>query len=195
METTLTKLIETNSDCAQYTGTVTVATYLDERLLQKETHHNAGLLNLFKFISSCLQGNWSEAKSKKPSKLVLLKTAPNEVLTKGDPRQSTPSSEATNWGPNYAVCTPTMYTNAVVSKISTIDGKPASAVTYHFSIPFLKLISGANIKKLLLLPSDVSNYAQEACAYYILDNEIQIPEAAGNFTIVVEWTLTFTNAA
>lgn len=195
METILTQFIESNSDCAQYTGTVTIAAYAGERLLQKETHHNAGLPTLFKFIGSCLQGNWVEAKAKKPSKLVLLKTAPNEVLTKGAPNCSTPSREATNWGATYAVCTPISYTNAAISKTSTINGSPASEVTYHFSIPFLSLVAGTKIKKLLLVPTDVSNYAQEACAYYILDNEISVPDTGGNFTIMVEWTLTFTNAA
>ena len=194
MENNLTKLIKNNGDYAQYSGVVTIAAYLGDRLLHQETHHNAGMLNLFNFVSSCLQGNWAEAKSKKPSKLVLLKTAPNEVLDKEDPNYSTPSTVAANWSNAYAVCTPTSYTNAALSKISTIEGQPASAVTYHFNIPFLSLISGSKIQKLLLLPSTASNYAQEACAYYILDEAIEIPDAARNFTIVVEWTLTFTNA-
>lgn len=53
----LTEAKISNNDCAKYTGTVTVATYLGERLLKKETHHNAGLPNLFKFIGNCLQGS------------------------------------------------------------------------------------------------------------------------------------------
>ena len=59
MDTLLTKAIQDKNDCAQYTGTVTVSAYLGERLIQQETHHNAGLQNLFKFIGSCLQGNCS----------------------------------------------------------------------------------------------------------------------------------------
>ena len=57
MNNKLLEIKKTNSDCANYTGTVTIASYLGDRLIQKETHHNAGLVNLFKFISSCLQGN------------------------------------------------------------------------------------------------------------------------------------------
>jgi hypothetical protein len=62
-----------NSDCAQYTGTVTIASYLGDRLIQKETHHNNGLAPLFDFIGSCLQGNWHEARYKRPCKLVMLR--------------------------------------------------------------------------------------------------------------------------
>jgi hypothetical protein len=51
------EITKTNSDCAQYTGIVTIASYLGDRLIQKETQHNAGLKTLFEFISSCLQGN------------------------------------------------------------------------------------------------------------------------------------------
>lgn len=194
MDTLLTKAIQDKNDCAQYTGTVTVSAYLGERLIQQETHHNAGLQNLFKFIGSCLQGNWAEAKSKKPSKIVLLRAATGENLTIGSDDCSNPIENASYWSSTYAVCSPAAYTNAAVSKITSVEGKPASAVTYHFSIPFLKLLSGSKVQKLMLLPSNVSDYAREACAYYILKNEIEIPEASGNFTLVIDWTLTFTNA-
>lgn len=94
MDTNL-EITKTNSDCAQYTGTVTIATYLGDRLIQIETHHNSGLKTLFEFISSCLQGNYSEAKSKRPCKLVLLRadedepedskpTDPNAINSKGE---------------------------------------------------------------------------------------------------------------
>lgn len=194
METSFTKVIPNKNDCAQYMGTVTVSAYLGDRLIKQETHHNAGLQNLFKFVGSCLQGNWAEAKSRKPSKLLLLRAATGENLKNGDPDRSNPIDNASHWGEAYAACSPTAYTNAALSKITSVEGKPASAVTYHFSIPFLKLLSGAKVQKLLLLPSSVSDYAREACAYYILDEEIEIPEASGNFTLVIDWTLTFTNA-
>ena len=57
MQNNSLEITKTNSDCAQYTGTVTIASYLGDRLIQKETHHNAGLRLLFEFIGSCLQGN------------------------------------------------------------------------------------------------------------------------------------------
>jgi hypothetical protein len=57
MNNNLTEIKKTNSDCASYTGTVTVASYLGDRLIKKETSHNEGLNNLFEFLGNCLQGN------------------------------------------------------------------------------------------------------------------------------------------
>ena len=182
---------KTNGDCAQYTGTVTVASYLGDRLIQKETHHNAGLNNLFKFISNCLQGNWYEAKYNRPCKLVMLKAATTENLS-----VSTPVNEDTKqfWSSDYAVCNPIMYDNAAASDYFSVEGSPASSATYHFRVPFLSLISGSQIKKLMLLPSIASDYAEDACAYFVLDNPIEVPVAGGNFTVIIDWTLTFTNS-
>lgn len=184
-----------NSDGASYVGTVTVTTYLGERILQKETHHNQGTLRLFKFISSCLQGNWYEAKFNRPCKLVLLQPAIGEKLLeseKEDPAYSTPKSKPEYWSPEYAACSPMLYDNAAIAE--TNETNLSSSVTYHFRIPFLKLISGAKIKKLLLLPSIASDYAAEACAYFILDSDIKVPEEGKNFTVIIDWTLTFKNS-
>jgi hypothetical protein len=197
---------KTNGDCAHYTGTVTIASYLGDRLIQKETQHNAGLAPLFEFIGSCLQGNWYEARDKRPCKLVLLTKATDEYLpgetipenyTKGP---STPTNpDATDrpnregshyWSSKYALCTPVMYDTAAISATTATS----SSTTYHFRVPFLNLVGGAKIKKLLLLPPMATNYQTEACAYFILETEIPIPEQGANFTIIVDWTLEFTNS-
>lgn len=201
---------KTNGDCAQYTGTVTVSTYAGERLLQKETHHNAGLNTLFSFIGDCLQGNWVSAKYSRPCKLVMLKQGAGEILTDTDYNNANPkpaggkstpannyaidSSDDHYWGSKYAVCSPVVYDNALIVNISKEDsGQPKGEVTYHFRVPFLSLVGGSSIKKLLLLPTIATDYAKNACAYFVLDNEIKVPEMSGNFTIIIDWTLTFTN--
>ena len=79
------EISKTSSDCAQYTGTVTIASYLGDRLIQKQTQHNAGLKTLFEFISSCLQGNWYEARDKRPCKLVMLKQGASEDMSSSTP--------------------------------------------------------------------------------------------------------------
>ena len=202
MQNNSLEIIKTNSDCTQYTGTVTIASYLGDRLIQKETHHNAGLAPLFDFIGSCLQGNWYEARDKRPCKLVLLTKAADEYLpgetipegyTKG---LSTPTNEnATDgeyhyWSSKYAVCSPIMYDTAA---ISTTTGENSST-TYHFRVPFLSLVSGSTIKKLMLLPPNASKYQTDACAYFVLKNEIKVPETGANFTVIIDWTLEFTNS-
>lgn len=193
-------ILKTNSDCAQYTGTVTVASYLGDRLIKKETSHNKGLTKLFTFIGNCLQGHWTAAKANRPCKLVLLKGALGENLTDatvtlGESAFSTPVSKPRYWSAEFAACSPIMYDSAAVSEVTvTGDDTPNNAVTYHFRIPQLALLSGVEIKKLLLLPTSASNYAEEACAYFILQTPIKIPPTSGNITVIVDWTLAFTNA-
>lgn len=184
-----------NSDCAAYTGTVTVASYLGDRLIHKETHHNAGLNNLFKFIGSCLQGNWYEAKFNRPCKLVLLKEAEGENLNNPAITEtySTPLSKPDYWRTDYAVSNPIMYDTAASAEFNIDEGKVSSSVTYHFRIPFLSLTSGTTIKKLMLLPSIATDYSADACAYFVLEDAIKVPEAGKNFTVIIDWTLTFTN--
>jgi hypothetical protein len=186
----LIEITKTNSDCAQYTGTVTIASYLGERLVQKETHHNAGLKTLFEFLGSCLQGNWYEARDKRPCKLVMLKAAAEEQFS--DSNKSIPTNKDTldYWSAKYAICSPIMYDTAA----TTSSNATSTSVNYHFRVPFLSLVGGSKIKKLLLLPPIATDYPTEACAYFILDKEIDVPVAGSNFTVVIDWTLTFTNS-
>lgn len=201
----LLEITKTTGDCAQYTGVVTIASYLGDRLLQKETHYNKGLPTLFTFISNCLQGRFSEAKASRPCKLVMLKKGTGECLTDTEvelaggnavlsvPTESTAldSNGEHYWSSKYAICSPMLHDTAAIATNSI----ESSSVTYHFRIPFLSLVSGAQIKKLMLLPPIASNYTTDACAYFVLDNPIEVPVAGGNFTIIIDWTLTFTNSS
>ena len=94
-----------------------------------------------------------------------------------------------------AVCSPIMHDTAVAADLVSADiaAEIENSVTYHFRVPFLSLLSGAEVQKLLLLPMSPANYAEDACAYFILDEPITIPDVSGNFTIIIDWTLTFTN--
>ena len=192
----LLEITKTTSDCAQYTGVVTIASYLGDRLLQKETHHNKGLPTLFTFISNCLQGKFSEAKSSRPCKLVMLKQGTGECLTAAEVEAageaavlSVPTAATAldgkgyhYWSSEYAICSPMLHDTAAIAT----NGLEGSSVTYHFRIPFLSLVSGAKIKKLMLLPPLASNYTTDACAYFVLDNPIEVPVAGGNFTIIID---------
>jgi hypothetical protein len=208
----IAEIKKTNSDCAQYTGTVTVSTYLGDRLIQKETHHNSGLNTLFAFIGDCLQGNWISAKYNRPCKLTLLTVGTEEILTETELTKATDaqklkgiSTPANNlavdsdgyhyWSSKYAVCSPVVYDNALLVNLTTGENnQPQGEITYHFRVPFLSLVGGSTIKKLLLLPTIATDYAKNACAYFVLNNAIQVPEQSGNFTVIIDWTLTFKNS-
>lgn len=229
-DSNLITLQNTNSDCANYTGTVTVATYFGNTLVDKEVHHNAGLTNLFKFIGNCLQGSWRDAQNTRPCKLVLLRADANEkflidaaneetIITDGEIQEdletesdggleedenhteeenviySTPLTKPEYWKSDYAVCNPIMYDTPPIASLSSVtDSVPKSSVTYHFRVPFLSLINNSDIKKLMLLPLNASDYSREACAYFVLKKPLNIPSPNSNFTVIIDWTLTFTNA-
>ena len=178
-------LTESHCDCAAYSGTVAVSAYLDGRLIQKQVKHNSGLPTLFAFIANCLEGTWTEARANRPCKLALLKTAKDENIL-----ISNPMTDKTAWGSNHAVASPIMHDSAVISASAN---SLTSSITYHFRVPFLSLVAGSEIQKLLLLPADPTSYADEACAYFVLDNPIVVPTSGGNFTVIVDWTLTFVN--
>jgi len=68
---------------------------------------------------------------------------------------------------------------------------------YHFRIPYLCLVNRAKVAKMAIYPETITSLQTDMCAYYIVDEgyEIQVPEAGGNFTIIVDWTLNIMNAA
>jgi hypothetical protein len=76
---------------------------------------------------------------------------------------------------------PAVYDTAAIGTVSNTGCE----ITYHFRIPSLNLQSNSKIKKLLLLPVKYSSF-NEACAYYALDSEIELPEKSGNITIIVD---------
>jgi hypothetical protein len=40
-----------------------------------------------------------------------------------------------------------------------------------------------------------TDYRTEACAYFVLDQAIPVPVASANFTVIIDWTLEFTNSS
>ena len=187
-------ITENNCSFAHYSGEVTIAVFHKDKLLKRITSHNAGLEPLFTFISKCLAGRWSEAQESRPCKLILLEAGAGEDTTTSTPLND--PADKGYWTSRYAISTPMIYDNAV---LNTTTSSPASgSVTYHFRIPSLALAPGKIIKKLVLLPTlyNESSYKKDACAYFILPSgeEIQVPDQSGNTTVIIDWTLKFTNA-
>lgn len=186
---------ENNCNYARYKGVVTVSLFHKDKLLKTVTSHNEGLENLFMFVSKCLAGRWAEAQESRPCKLVLLEKDERESF-EGSTRSTplTDTEETGYWTSKYAISTPMVYDNAALNATTPTSG----SVTYHFRIPSLALTAGKKIKKLLLLPSLYTSYSKDACAYFILEGEgledgITIPEQGGNTTVIIDWTLIFTN--
>lgn len=95
-----------------------------------------------------------------------------------------------------------MHDSAVVAtpKYQKIDDKMVCigySAKYHFRIPYLCLVNKAKVYKMAIYPEVIASLKDDMSAYYIVDEDeyIQIPDAGGNFTVIIDWTLNITNIA
>ena len=173
--------IETTNNAIEYSGQITVSALDGDRVISKQTYYNNGTNKLFSFLSNCLSGDFNTARASRPCRLLLLKTDNTENTTNSKP---TDTNYSDFWDVNYYAAPPVYYSKTP----AVVGGK----ITYNFRVPFLILENGVNIKKMALVP-EASNNVDDISAYYILDDSIQVPTNGGNFTILVDWELSFAN--
>lgn len=166
-----------------YRGTVAVKLLDGDRIIYNSKSHNNGKEPLFKFLSSCLAGDFTGAKDIRPCKIVLFKQDIGEI---------TGTFDRNYWTEQQRVSNPVYYDSAAVQRF---DEEGKCAVTYHFRVPYLSLIAGETINKVGLYPNLISSdqFATGLCAYNFLDAPITIPNGGGNFTVIIDWTITITN--
>lgn len=174
---------ETTNNAIEYSGQITVSTLDGDRVVSKQTYYNNGTNKLFSFLSNCLSGDFNTARATRPCRLLLLKTDENELSSITDSKP-TDNNYKDFWDVNYYAAPPVYYSKAP----TTVGGK----ITYNFRVPFLILENGVNIKKMALVP-ETSNNVNDISAYYVLNDSIQVPTSGGNFTILVDWELSFAN--
>lgn len=179
------KLINNTHNCIEYKGKITVSVLENERVLSKNIYYNNGTNKLFAFLTNCLSGDFNTARANRPCRLVLLTTADEEAeyITDSKP---TDNNYSNYWSETYYAAPPVYYGKAP----TTLGNK----ITYSFRVPFLQLQGGAKIKKMALVP-ELSSEVDDICAYYVLGSEIEVPTVGGNFTILVDWELSFNNKA
>lgn len=186
--------IATNKDSLEYSGNVTIKLYDGERLLRTSKHHNTGCAKLFNFIADCLTGNFSGAKSSRPCKVVLFKHDTDYPI--GSDKDDTVTFQPNSFNEKSRVSTKVFYDTTIYPGINE-DG--SSSITYHFRIPFLCLVGGERVYKVGLYPNTISDLRTDICAYYLLakdeenKQDFEIPTEGGNFTVIIDWTLTIKN--
>lgn len=171
----------------EYRGQITVSIMDGDRLISKNKYTNSGTSKLFAFLTNCLSGDFNTARYNRPCRLLLLEGGSGEDLDTSNPADEDADSNGNAfWGEHYYVAPPVYY-----SKTPTALG---NAVTFNFRVPFLLLNNGAIVKKMALVP-ELSSDISDICAFYILSDSIQVPTSGGNFTILVDWELSFSNKA
>lgn len=174
-----------NNNTFNYSGDITLKILDGNRVISTKEYHNTGTQKLFNFFGSCLRGEFRAAKSARPCRVVLFEAGTGEA------KDSVPTAEY--WNADKKASTAVYYDSTPVV-LDNEDGN-GTTVQYHFRLPFLSLRSGAIVTKIGLYPNIVSNYVDDICAYYYLDQEnyINIPLRGGNYTIVIDWKLTIKN--
>ena len=79
------ELHTSSGDSIQYSGSLEVSIVDSGRVLSKKTYHNTGCINLFHSIAAAIGGNYSEAGSMRPYKLIAFKQGATETLYDEDP--------------------------------------------------------------------------------------------------------------
>jgi len=163
-----------------YEGEITVKLVDGERVLSTKKYHNTGREPLFNFFTYCLAGNFTAASDLRPCRIILFEL---------DEGETAGTFKAEYWNDKTKVSSTVYYDSTVTPGAQ--DG--ISTITYHFRIPFLCLVGGANVRKVGLYPDTITSLSNDLCAYYFLDNEFTVPYGGGNFTVVIDWTLKIRN--
>lgn len=189
-----------------YSGDITIKLADGDVIYSIKHYHNTGRNKLFAFFADCLAGNFNNAKSTRPCRVVLFELSDQEsqadALIEGGLKQaiydeepysfiSTEAKAMNGWNDLTCVSTKVYYDNTP----TILSDKDGSVVTYHFRIPYLCLVDGATVRKVGLYPNEISNYYQDLCAYYILPetDKIKIPTGGSNFTVIIDWQLKIKN--
>lgn len=208
-------------DGVNYSGHVTVTTMCNDKVLTKKHYHNNGTKNLFTFFANCLWGTPGAQADYKPCKIVLFERGDNEVVNDTYHANNWTEKYAVSL-PMYFDKTPTGKGSTgpsdVIETVSINNNNytivTGKEVTLHFRVPYLYLKNNAKVCKMGLFPANIrypnayglgdndTNEFGSMLAYYKLTSgsgttlawdEIEVPDAGGNFTIVVDWTLRIQN--
>lgn len=182
-------------DGLNYSGQLVVKILSGNKVISTQTYHNNGRETLFKFLCNALAGNYIERQRPCQIKLFSYSSALKTNSTPSDFNWETAfedESAPTGITPfrDYDIV-------PVISK-TQLDNYATYKTTYHFRIPFT-LISGTTIHMAGLYPKNTI-YDKNASAYYLFTNDdgtewqpIEITDNAGNFSLVIDWILTFHN--
>lgn len=157
-----------------YCGEVSVTIMDGKRKLCTITHNN-GKKGLFNFLSNCLLGNFTAARSSYPSKIACFGKV-TEASTTLVRLSSFVRYDSSRW--------------------EAKETSTGSSVYFHFRIPYMALKHGTISTLRLYTNEGYGDVEENICAEINLkDTEyITVPDTTdGNFTIIVDWKMTLTD--
>lgn len=187
------KRISKKGTSLKYSGNVRLTTSLGGHILSTKLYHNSGALPLFRFLGSCLAGNFNTAGRLRPFKIKLRVNGNTEPYEEYDKSKM---EDATDFIP----------VSAAPSLILTESKNDCSCkVLFNFVFPYSRLqCSGANM--VCLYGVDATD-SEEFCASYELIRTIEVngepkyvwdpieigDNAETNKILAIEWSMTISN--
>lgn len=171
----------------KYQGNVCVKTMHGNKIINTKHFKNAGLPNLFKFISHALAGSFYPELRPCKVKLYRYTNADNE-----DHKPANFNWEE-SWNKNQLRETSPFVVYDATPVVKFINN--TYTTTFRFKIPYHWLFEKQY--NVIGLFTEQDNY----CAYYLFTKngegneweEQELEEAVGNFSLVIEWTMTVSN--
>ena len=179
------KVAASENQTLQYQGNICVKTLHGNKVISTKYFKNAGLPNLFKFISHALAGTFYP--ELRPCKIKLFR------FTNADNENNSPTNFnwETAWQSNQLkdVSPFVVYDTTPVVKLESGEYK----TTFRFKIPYHWLFEKQYNVIGLFTEHDV------ACAYYLFtadgtwEEQVLDEEVIGNYSLVIDWTMTVSN--
>jgi len=190
-----------------YQGKVSIKIQHGNKTISTRTYHNSGMPLLFKFLCSALSGDFLDGIRPCKIKLFYYPEAEKGV-----------TPEEFNWAYAFEAdaenkpkgITPfiTYETTPIVKRVADVVTKNSNngltyhyETTFHFRVPFA-LISDTTVHMIGIYPNNAYYGAEEdVSAYYLFVDEetgklwepLELKDVAGNFSIIVDWTMALMN--
>jgi hypothetical protein len=178
-------------DGVGYSGSVKISVKAGKTTISSKTIHNNGTVNLFKFLASCLKGEFE--KNRLPCRIRLFRSDDNNIES---------ASDDTKWKFDEAhAVSPYVYMTSSAVVYDNLDESKAQT-KYVFRVPYGQ-ISG-KINKLALYAASTTSASDDRYAYIGLTktnneskqiewDELEVKEDSKKYALEIEWTLEIKN--
>ena len=194
-----------------YQGKVVVKLANSNNVLATKEYHNSGMPNLFKFLALSVAGRVGTNYNVDTLRPVKLKLFYYKAVETAYAQKPDNFSWDTAWKATVKPIEVSPFIHYdTTPKVSIKDNEESSTstataddkhyeTTFHFSIPF-SYISGDAIHMVGIYPNNATNPDTDVSAYYLFTKNdgkdwdpIVLDDASGNYSIIIEWTMVFTN--
>ena len=175
-----------------YEGSIKVSIQNGKKTISTRVYHNTGRPNLFRFLCYCLAGQLYS--DQRPCRICLYNKSNQES------EKPAKSWKAEDWNRDLARMPSNMLYDT--TPVVQLDKQENYTITYHFRIPYSFFASGQEVTvyKAALFSENINNTeATDIYAYYnFTTNDMWDPiiidtTLSGNYSIIIEWTMTIKN--